>query len=404
MMEIKNIQVSQIKPAHYNPRLDLKPGDPDYEKLKKSMLEFDLVEPLVWNKRSGNLIGGHQRLKILIEQGAETVDVSVVDLPDRKEKALNLALNKISGDWDTPRLRDILEELDVGDFDTEITGFDGKEIENLMTQFYVPEEGLTDDDEIPEKVETVCKSGDLWQLGNHRLYVGDCTIKANVERLMGGEKADMVFTDPPYGINIVRGVTATNGGSKPFGRMRQRGGKPSGVVGGKGLVEPRLYHPVIGDDKPFEPIFLLNLAPIIILFGANCYASRLPDSLGWLVWDKGVSPDATFSACELIWTNKGNHIKRYEHRWSGMVRAGNRKEELKDRVHPTQKPVGLCFQILQDYKANNILDLYGGSGSILIACEKLDRRCFMMEISPEYCDVIRTRWEAFTGKQAVKLG
>jgi len=401
-MIIQTVPIKKINPAVYNPRKDLKPGDPEYEKLKKSLAEFDLVEPLIWNKRTGNLVGGHQRLKILQERGDTEVEVSVVDLPDKKEKALNLALNKISGEWDFPKLKDLLEELDTGDFDIEITGFDDKEIEDLMTQFHVPEEGLTDDDEIPEKVETICKAGDLWRLDNHRLLCGDATVEADVVKLMAGEKADMVFTDPPYGINIVRGIS-TIGGAKPFGRVRQPGGKPSGVVGGKGLVKPRLYYPVIGDDKPFDPAFLLSLAPFIILFGANCYASRLPDSLGWLVWDKGVSPDATFSACELIWTNKGNHIKRYEHRWSGMVRTGNRKEELKDRVHPTQKPVGLCHQILQDYKASNILDLFGGSGSTLIACEKLGRKCYMMEIDEHYCDVIIERWQNFTGKQAVKL-
>jgi len=164
-MEIKTVKISDINPARYNPRKDLKPGDPEYEKLKKSLTEFDLIEPLIWNKRTGNLVGGHQRLKILQERGDTEVEVSVVDLPDRKEKALNLALNKISGEWDFPLLKDLLEELDTGDFDMEITGFDLKEIEDLMTQFHVPEEGLTDDDAIPEATESICRKGDLWSLG-----------------------------------------------------------------------------------------------------------------------------------------------------------------------------------------------------------------------------------------------
>ena len=141
-MEILTLKTSEINPAVYNPRKDLQPGDPEYEKLKKSILEFDMVEPLVWNKRTGNLVGGHQRLKILRELGIEKVEVSVVDLDEVREKALNLVLNKIQGEWDFPKLKDLLEKLDTGELDIEITGFDLKEIENLMTQFHPTEEDL----------------------------------------------------------------------------------------------------------------------------------------------------------------------------------------------------------------------------------------------------------------------
>ena len=141
-MEIKTLKVADINPSRYNPRKDLRSGDSEYEKLKKSILEFDMVEPLVWNKRTKNLVGGHQRLKILKELGIQNVEVSVVDLSEIKEKALNIALNKIQGEWDFPKLKDILEELDTGDFDIEITGFGNKEIEDLMTQFHPTEEDL----------------------------------------------------------------------------------------------------------------------------------------------------------------------------------------------------------------------------------------------------------------------
>jgi ParB-like chromosome segregation protein Spo0J len=136
-MKIETIDISKINPAVYNPRKDLKTGDPEYEHLKKSINEFGCVEPLIWNKRTGNLVGGHQRLKLLKERGDTEVQVSVVDLPDNKEKALNIALNKISGEWDMPLLKDLLEELDTGDFDMDLTGFTSKEIEDLMTQFHV---------------------------------------------------------------------------------------------------------------------------------------------------------------------------------------------------------------------------------------------------------------------------
>jgi len=194
-MILKTIPLSKINPAAYNPRKDLQPSDPEYKKLKKSLTEFDCVEPLVWNETTGNLVGGHQRLKVLKDLGRTEVEVSVVDLDDAKEKALNLALNKISGEWDLPRLKDLLEEINTGAFDIEVTGFDDKEIEELMTQFHVPCEGLTDDDAIPENVETICKTGDLWQLGTHRLLCGDALIITDLEKLMGGAKAQLVWTD-----------------------------------------------------------------------------------------------------------------------------------------------------------------------------------------------------------------
>ncbi len=137
-MEVEKIKLTDINPAKYNPRKDLQPGDPEYEKLKRSMQEFGYVEPIVWNKRTGNIVGGHQRYKILIDMGMQEIDCVVVDLDETKEKALNIALNKIGGDWDMPMLKDLIDELDAGDFDVELTGFDINEIEDLMTKSYEP--------------------------------------------------------------------------------------------------------------------------------------------------------------------------------------------------------------------------------------------------------------------------
>ena len=139
-MQVSKIPIGQLNPAAYNPRKDLQPGDPEYEKLKKSIQEFGYVEPIVWNKRTGNIVGGHQRYKVLLDMGMSEVDCVVVDLDETKEKALNLALNKIQGDWDYLKLKDILQELDTEEFDIELTGFGMEEIEELMTQFHVPEE------------------------------------------------------------------------------------------------------------------------------------------------------------------------------------------------------------------------------------------------------------------------
>jgi len=167
-MEIRKIPIDQINPTEYNPRKDLQPDDPEYEKLKKSIREFDLVEPLVWNKRTGNLIGGHQRLKILIENGIKEVDVSVVDLPENKEKALNIALNKIQGDWELLKLKDLFQEIDTGEFDIEITGFDDEEIEDLINKYSV------------QDINTLLNEVDLSQAVDNPIWVVIRTKKENI--------------------------------------------------------------------------------------------------------------------------------------------------------------------------------------------------------------------------------
>lgn len=205
-MDIQTVSIERINPAVYNPRKDLKPGNPEYEKLRRSIEEFGFVEPLVWNKRTGNLVGGHQRLKILMAQGIREVEVSVVDLDDQQERALNIALNKISGDWDNEKLKDILEELDTGDFDVEMTGFTETEIEDLMTRFNVDDGGEEDKFDLAkalqEMVQPRIKPGEVWQLGVHRLICGDSTDLEIWNHLLGGSKVDLVVTSPPYNVGI----------------------------------------------------------------------------------------------------------------------------------------------------------------------------------------------------------
>lgn len=394
-MEIQTIAIDKVKPAAYNPRKDLKPGDPEYEKLKKSIAEFDIVEPLIWNKRSGNLVGGHQRLKVLRERGDATVEVSIVDLDDAKEKALNIALNKISGEWDYPVLMGLLKELDAGDLNMEITGFDYKEFEDLMNQFYEPEEGLTNDDEVPEAVETVCKAGDLWVLGNHRLLCGDATVEAHVAKLMAGDKADMVFTDPPYGMDLDTDYSGIKSSMRAIGHNKVGGNK---------------WRKVVGDNEDFDPSFLLQYFIQVkeqFWFGADYYVERITNKNdgSWLVWDKRKESqsEAIGSEFELIWSKSKHKRRVLRHDWFGFLSSQNTKEAQK-RLHPTQKPTSLIVDIIKQWcKGDLIIDPFGGSGSTLIACEKLGRRCYMMEIDQHYCDVIIQRWQNFTGKEAIKI-
>ena len=390
-MEIRKIPIKQLNPATYNPRKDLQPGDPEYEKLKRSIQEFGYVEPIVWNKRTGNIVGGHQRYKVLLDMGVSEVDCVVVDLDETKEKALNLALNKIQGDWDNLKLKDLLLELDTGEFDIELTGFDMDEIEDLMTQFHVPEEII--EDEVPEPPEEpITKPGDLWILGRHRLLCGDATKKEDVERLMDGKKADMVFTDPPYGMKL----------DTDYSKMQGNGRKG------------KTYSKVIGDNEDFSEDLIntifdnFNYCKEIFLWGVDYYFDLIPGFKkgNLIVWDKTLQTngDADYnSEFELLWT-KNQHKKEVIH-FNWFRYFGLSAQDIKTRVHPTQKPLQVITPFIEKYsdEDSNIVDLYGGSGSTLIACEQLNRTCYMMELDPVYCDVIVKRWENLTGQKAVKL-
>ena len=250
---------------------------------------------------------------------------------------------------------------------------------------------LFDDEQIKEievdyNVPQRAKLGDIWQLGRHRLMCGDSTDKATVELLMNGNKADMVFTDPPYGISVVG---------------------DNGKVGADNLAKNGVYMPVKGDETTetterfFEVCKELGFDKYII-WGGNYFVGFLPYSDGWVIWDKrGDMASNNFADGEMAWCSFHTPVRIYKQVWSGMIREG----EHEKRVHPTQKPVRLLAEILTDFTDNNdiILDCFGGSGSTLIACEQIDRQCYMIEYEAHYCDVIIKRWETLTGDKAVKI-
>ena len=208
-MKIEKIDINLLNSSKYNPRKDLQPEDIEYKKIKRSIEEFGYVDPIIINKDM-TVIGGNQRLKVLKDLGYKEVDCVLLDLDKTREKALNIALNKIEGEWDLPKLKYLLQELDIGEIDMDITGFDYTDLEELMTQFYVPDENEKDDEvpEVPE--ELITKLGDLYKLGEHRLLCGDAKNIDDVEKLKDAKKADMVFTDPPYNVNF-QGSVHSNG-------------------------------------------------------------------------------------------------------------------------------------------------------------------------------------------------
>jgi 16S rRNA G966 N2-methylase RsmD len=234
------------------------------------------------------------------------------------------------------------------------------------------------DDEVPEvdeKSEPVSKRGEMYELGNSILMCGDSTNAEDVARLMGGEKADLVLTDPPYGISVVG---------------------ENGKVGADNLAKNGIYMPVKGDETTKTTEDFIKVCKELgyekqIIFGGNYFIQFLPFSDSWLIWDKrGDMASNNFADGEMAWCSFHTPVRIYKQVWSGMIKEG----EHGKRVHPTQKPVKMLADILKDFSAENelVFDGFGGSGSVLIACEQTGRRCRMIEYEPYYCDIIRKRY------------
>ena len=394
-MEIRKVSIDLIKPAEYNPRKDLQAGDEEYEKLKRSLQEFDLVEPLVWNERTGNLVGGHQRFKVLLDRGDKEVDVSVVNLSLEKEKALNVALNKIQGDWDYPKLKDLLQELDTGEFDLEITGFDMVEIEDLMTQFHVPEEII--EDEVPEPPEEpITKPGDLWILGRHRLLCGDSTDNEMVDKLMGGVVADICFTSPPYNV-----------GSLNIDEIEETRPKYNSYDDNKtgeeyyNFISTNVKLMLENAKEVFYNIGLVenNKRQIILLL--NEFIAQFKDIIYWK--KSTVAPHiqsgiinnlVEFILCFGNGKRKFENAQFSQGTYWNVIEGPNASGNKYSNIHKATFPIYLPSNIIENFSPKNgtVIDCFGGTGTTLIACEQLNRTCYMMELDPVYCDVIVQRY------------
>ena len=373
----------QISDLVFDPINARKHPTKNIEAIKGSLAKFGQQKPIVINDKN-IVIAGNGTLAAAKELGWKNINCVISDLDDLNQMAFALADNRTSelAEWDLDIVNQQLAQLEMNNFDVEILHFD-----NLPT-IESSKDGLTDDDEVPEIEKNVfgVKRGDVWLLGNHRLMCGDSTSESDVAKLMDGKKADMVFTDPPYGINIV-------GGGKAFGS-----------VGGGKIVPANTYKIIAGDNSIDTAIKAINIIKKLdikhqIIWGGNYYASYLENSSCWLVWDKENS--ANFADAELAWTNNKTAVRIFKHMWNGMIKAS---EHGTKRVHPTQKPIALaewCFENYGDPKT--ILDLFLGSGSTLIACEKTGRICYGMELDEHYCSVIIKRWQDFTGNTAIKL-
>jgi len=385
-MEIKTVKINELKPHPKNPRVH---PDSAINKLVRSIKEYGWTNPVLVSA-DGYVLAGHARLKAAEKAGIQEVPVIYLELEGAKAEAYLIADNRLQDetDWDMPKLKDLLQELDTGELDLELTGFDMDEIEDLMTQFHVPEEII--EDEVPEPPEEpVTKPGDLWILGRHRLLCGDSTNMEDVEKLMDGKKANAVLTDPPYGQNQP-GVP--NDKPEELRTLIEDAVKwlPVENAAIVAFQSPRTF-PVLLDALRNNNIKFERM--LWMCKDAQCtYPWR-----GWIMKSEAI-----------LVASKGyphwNDVKPYVH---DTYRLPEVSGELPVEIgwHGSVKPQAVIQDILKriSYENDIVFDGFGGSGSTLIACEQLNRTCYMMEIDPVYCDVIVKRWENLTGQKAVKL-
>ncbi len=379
--ELKMLPVSVLKPAEYNPRKKLKPGDKEYEKIKRSISEFGFADPLVVNADM-TIIGGHQRLTVAMDLGYTEVPCAVVDVDKTREKALNIALNKISGEWDDNLLAELLQDIQNSNYDAELTGFESAEIESLYNKVYdkeVKEDNFDVESELKQPVFS--KPGDIWFLGKHRVICGDSTKAETYERLMDGDKANLVLTDPPYNVDVQETagkIMNDNMGDQEFYNFL--------------LAAYQCMHQHLADDGS---IYVWHADTEGLNFrkafkDAGFYLS------GCCIWKKnalvlGRSPyQWIHEPCLFGWKQKGRH-QWYADRKQTTVWEYDKPKSSPD--HPTMKPVTLMAYPIKNSTMTNgiVLDPFLGSGSTLIACMQTDRVCRGIELDPKFVDVIVKR-------------
>lgn len=385
--ELKVLPVSVLKPAEYNPRKKLKPGDKEYKKIKDSIEEFGFADPLVVNADM-TIIGGHQRLNVAIDLGYTEVPCAVVDVDKTREKALNIALNKITGEWDEQMLADLLTDLKEADYDLDFTGFDAPEVDALFSNIY-DKKVKEDDFDVDKELQQPCFSqlGDLWILGKHRVICGDSTGEEVYTRLMDGQLANLVLTDPPYNVDVEETagkIMNDNMGDQEFYNFL--------------LSAYRCMHANLADDGS---IYVWHADTEGINFrtafkDAGFYLS------GCCIWVKnalvlGRSPyQWRHEPCLFGWKLKGKH-QWYGDRKQTTVWEYDKPRSSKD--HPTMKPVNLMSYPIKNSTMTNgiVLDPFLGSGSTLIACCETDRICRGIELDPKFVDCIVKRYIEWAG-------
>ena len=381
-MEFRRIKIADLVPASYNPRKALKPGDSEYEKIKNSITEFGYVEPVIVNSDM-TIIGGHQRVTVLFDLGYEDIDCIVIEIDKTKEKALNIALNKITGEWNKELLADLIKDLQSSNFDVSFTGFEPPEIEQLFNS--VHDKNITEDDfDVEEELQkpAFSKAGDMWLFGRHRVCCGDSTLPETYDLLMDGRKANMVLTDPPYNVNVE---------------------ETAGKIKNDNMADEDFYNFLFAAFVNMEQA-MENDASIYVFHadteGLNfrkAFAAAGFYLSGCCIWKKnalvlGRSPyQWQHEPCLYGWKKGGKH-NWYSDRKQTTIWEYDRPKASKD--HPTMKPVALMAYPIQNSCMSNciVLDPFLGSGSTMIACEQTGRICYGIELDEKFMDVIVKRY------------
>ena len=410
-MKIKKMQISQIQKADYNPRVELKPGDPVYENLKNSIETFGFCKPLIYNSRTCRLIGGHQRLTVLKDPGYTEAEVVIVELPPEQEKAFNIGLNKIQGQWHEHKLALLLDELTkVPEFNVGLIGFETDEISDILDRALNAgspqdkEENFDVEDALDKENPAVTQPGELIELGSHRLLCGDSSKASALRKLITNNKVHLFFTDPPYNVDYY-------GGNRP----QPEKARPKQSRQWKKIYSDNLnqneYTKWLGAILRNASKFLAAGAGVYIWNGHRQFGPmhQLLESIGIKV------------SCVITWSKEsfaigyGDYNQQTEfclygwlenngaHKWYGPTNESTlwqiHRCPTKEYKHPTQKPLEFSERAMRNSSRRGqiVLDTFLGSGTTLIAAERLSRRCFGIEIDPHYCDVIVRRWISFVG-------
>lgn len=392
-MEIKELSLKELKPAAYNPRKKLKKGDKEYEKIKQSLLKFGYVDPIIVNNDM-TVIGGHQRLTVLKDLDYETAKCVIVDLPKEDEKALNIALNKITGQWDDALLADLLLDLQESDFNLDLTGFEPPEIDDILSNVHDKE--LSEDEfDVEEELKkpTLSRHGDIWQLGKHRVICGDSTKVETYKQLLDDRKANLVVTDPPYNVDVEETAGKILNDNMSDGDFYQF------------LLS--MFTQVENHMEDDASIYVFHADTEGLNFrkafkNAGFYLS------GCCIWKKnslvlGRSPyQWQHEPCLYGWKKKGKH-QWFSDRKQTTIWEYDRPKSSKD--HPTMKPIQLMAYPIQNssMRGTIVLDPFLGSGSTLIAADQTGRVCYGIELDEKFVDVIVKRYIEVTGDTEVTV-
>ena len=368
-MRLEKRKLSELKPAEYNPRKALKPGDPEYEKLAASIEKHGYIDPIIINE-DGTIIGGHQRRTVMLDLGYEEAEVIIVNLPDKNDEiAANIALNQISGEFEKDALMGLLIQLEGAGYDTMAAGFNTQDLSALFAEVDLTQEADDDHYDIEkaeqqaEEREPVTQPGDIWQMGEHRLMCGDASDASDVGILMAGCEADLILTDPPYNVDYEAKDKALE-----YSYKRNTTRTNNEITNDR--MEEGAGHYFI-DDRSQDTVFI-------------------EDDIDF----KAMKKDDLVAYIEQI-------------REALMARTSVQfeKKPARSDMHPTMKPVSLVgrFMANSSRRGELVADFFGGSGTTMIAAEQLGRVAYLMEISPKYCDIIINRWEEYTGKKAVRV-